>query len=331
MTVLIIRKILQYNSGLGDFATIPGIDCDINIKVVVALYYVNIATTLICCAIISRYLIMKSLRDEKYCFAPSDPRTIFPWLLNLGSILQIIFSVGKVMSSNNLIIGRDIFPTILGSLLPPLAEIGLISYFFVVLKCLKSYIGIQPENRGSVLTDRFRLLGAASIVIAPIFAIFSFMPTVGLGFPEHRRDFAMLYFIGIGVIAWLCGIVTTTALRYLIGELKSHIKNFPQTLGDVKSVLWRITLAYYVLAVSIFLLGFSFIICGFSDVFLRKATYLILFQQLCCPPASTILILTVSRISQSNQISPFKPFTDFGGSNVIPHAPTNSDGSELRD
>lgn len=273
---------------------------------------------------------MKSLRDEKYCFAPSDPRTIFPWLLNLGSILQIAFSIGKVISSNGLIMGRDVFPTLLGSILPPLAEIGLISYFFVVLKCLKMYIGMLPENGGNALTDRFSLLGIVSIIFAPIYIIFSLMPTVGLWYPQHQRTFAMCYFFGIGAIAWLSGIVTTTALKYLIEELKSHITNFPETLEDVKAVLWRTTLAYYLLAVSIFLLGFSFVLCGFSDVFLRKATYLILFQQLCCPPASTILILTVSRTSQSTQISRTKPFADFAGSDIIPHAPNNS-GTDLQD
>jgi hypothetical protein len=237
-------------------------------------------------------------------------------------IFQILFAIDKVLHQGRNVIGKSILVTVLGSILPIFAQVGLIVYFFVVLKFLKGYAGIMTDERRSEMYNRFAVLETSSKIIAGLSFTFSMMPTVGLIFPAYQRQFAMAYLIGDGCVAWIYGILTTSALHYLLTQLREHVTNFRQASAEMRLVLQRLTAAYYMIAVMSLTIGISFTIFGYFDSFLRKSTYLFIFQQIICPPCSTLLVLTVSRITKATQIKPFTLFTD-----VIPTPNANSENT----
>ena len=242
---------------------------------------------------------------------------VFPWIFHIGMILQIVFAVDKVLYQCSNVVGKSILLTVLGSVLPIFAQVGLIVYFFVVFKFLKGYAGIMTEERQCEVYRRFAVLETSSKIIAALSFTFSMMPTVGLIFPAYQREFAMAYLIGDGCVAWIYGLLTTSALHYLLTQLREHVNNFPQACSEMRLILQRLTAAYYMIAIMSIIIGFSFTTFGYYDSFLRKSTYMFIFQQIICPPCSTLLILTVSRITKTTQIKPFSTFTDIS---PTPHA-----------
>ena len=142
------------------------------------------------------------------------------------------------------------------------------------------------------------------MLVPAICASSSLLVIIGLKFPSYQRAFALSCLITGGFLTLLYGFLTTSALRYVRLELLSHVKGFPQSSDEVRLVLKRLTLAYYMLVIMSSAMGVSYFLFCTTDTMLRKSSYLIIWLHISWPPAATILILTVSRIT--SRVAPEK-------------------------
>jgi hypothetical protein len=283
-------------AGFGDFATVDGIDCDINKTSMKILYSAEVLSTSFCIILILRYLMIRSIEKKTLFYISADPKTMFPWVFLLQLWLQIAFASLKLADPADQLVGRNMIITILCESTLFLAFLGLAIYFFVILKFLKSFTDMLIEDRRDKITEHFATLRMLCPMIPPMSFIFSFIVVIGINYPEHYKIFQLINLIGDGSLTLFYGFLTTSALSFLRQELSLHLTNFPQSSDEIRLVLKRLTLAYYMLLVMSILMGVSyFIFC--TDYMLRKSTYLIIWLDTSWPPAATILILTVSRIS----------------------------------
>ena len=287
-------------SGLGDFSLKAGVHCDINQAVVTDTYIYILCSNAACMLLTIRYLLVRCIEKRSIFIVTLDPKSIFPFFFLASQIVGTALCSLKIIDKDQQIIGRDVVITFLGACLPLFAQWGLVIYFFVVIRCLKSYTTMMTAERSERVAKRFALFSRICLMIPPTSFAYSMIPLVGLPYPFYERTFAVIYLIGNGINAWLYGALTSLSLRFLLKELRCQVESFPKTSRDIKQVLQRLTYAYYVIVSMSFIIGASYVIFGSFSYLLVKSTYLFIFQQLTCPPSSTILILTVSRISPAN-------------------------------
>ena len=286
--------------GLGDFSPEAGIHCDINQRAIADNYILLLCTNAACMLLTIRYLIVRCIEKRSLFIVRLDSKSIFPFFFLASQIVGTAICSLKILYKDQQIIGKGFTMTFLGAFLTLFAQWGLVIYFFVVIKCLKSYTAMMTVERSERVSRRFYILSRFCLMIPPTSFIYSIMPLVGLPYPRHQQIFASIFLIGDGINAWLYGILTTLSLRCLLKELKSHVESFSDGSNDIRQVLQRLTYAYYVIASMSFIIGASYVMFGSLDYLLVRSTYLFIFQQLTLPPASTVLILTVSRISSHN-------------------------------
>lgn len=296
---LIISLLLFLFVGFGDFATMPGVDCDINQFSLRTLYFCLLVPTTLAVALISRFLIVRSI-EKRTCLISSDPKLIFPYIFLCNLLTQFVFTVIKLHYGEDQLMSRDFLVTILGSFLPFQAFFGLTFYFAVVLKFLKSYTVILVEESRDNVALKFETLRILSLTMAPLSFLSSFMPLFGLNYPAYQKVYAYFFLIGNAFATLLFGFVLSSSLKFLIRELSTHVEGFSQSNEEVRLVLKRMNVAYNMsIFMSILLSAINFILC--FDFFLRKASYFVIFQLMACPPACTTLILTVSKVTPSKQ------------------------------
>ena len=274
-----------------------GSDCDINRTSLTVLYSCAIASTFFCIAVISRYLFIRSIEKKFLCYISYEPKMLFPWVFLLQLWFQLLFSVLKLIYKEQQTIGKNLLITLIAGILSVLVFFGLVVYFLVVLKSLRGYTTVLSDEQNMVINDRFQMLRIVSMMIPVACFLTTAMLIVGLSYTEYQKIFIRCVLITYGVLTLLYGLVTSSALRYVRIELLSHIKGFPQSSDDVRLVLKRLTMAYYMLVIMSSAMGGSYFLFCTTDFMLRKSSYLLIWLHVSWPPAATILILTVSRIT----------------------------------
>lgn len=294
-------------TGLGDFATKPGVDCDINETSTTVLTCGILVSSACCITLISRYLFVRSIQQRTLCYVTSEPKTIFPWIFFIQLWSQVAFATTKLIYRSELV-GKTLLATLFCGIATSFAFLGLAVYFLVILKFLKSFAHLLVEDRRNRVNEFFATLRIFCGLIPLLVFITSFMVVVGIRYEEQQKILAIVSLCTNGCMTLFYGFLTTSALRYLRKELRDHVKVFEQSSDGVRLVLMRLTWAYYMLLIMSFLMGMSyFMFC--TDYLLRKASYMIIWLQFSWPPASTVLILTVSKIS--NRVVPSTPTPDF--------------------
>ena len=275
----------------------PGSDCDINRTSLTVLYSCAIVSTFFCIAVISRYLFIRTIEKKFLCVISYEPKMLFPWVFLLQLWFQVLFSVLKLIYKEQQTVGQNLLITLVAGTLSVLVFFGLVVYFLVVLKFLRGYTTVLSDEQNMVINDRFQMLRIVSMMIPVACFLTTTMLIVGLSYMEYQEIFIRCVLITYGVLTLLYGFVTSSALRYVCIELLSHIKGFPQSSDDVRLVHKRLTMAYYMLVIMSSAMGGSYFLFCTSDYLLRKSSYLLIWLHVSWPPAATILILTVSRIT----------------------------------
>ena len=252
-------------------------------------------------ALISRFLLIRSFQKSTLCYISSDPKMILPWIFLFQNWSEVAFVVTKLIHGTDELVGKNILITFFGVVALTSAFLGLGVYFLVILNILKSFADMLVEDRRIRLIEYFATLKILCCLIPIISLISSYMVIIGIKYPEYLKQLVLASLIAYGLISLFFGYLIASAIMYLRRELVNHIKVFHHTSDGVRMVLNRLTVAYYMLLVMTFLIGISFFIFC-PDYMLRKSTYLILWLLISWPPNSTVLILTVSRIS--NRIEP---------------------------
>lgn len=207
----------------------------------------------------------------------------------------------KLIRRTDQLVGKNLLVTLIGNIAVTSAFLGLGVYFLVILNILKSFADMLVENRRIRVIEYFATLKILCGLIPIISFISSASVVMGVNYPEHQKTLVLASLITYGFLSLFLGYLIASAIMYLRREVDNHISVFVQNSDGVGLVLKRLTVAYYMLLIMTFLIGISFFMFT-PDFMLRKATYLILWLLISWPPASTVLILTVSHIS--NRVEP---------------------------
>lgn len=270
----------------------------------------DICGSTICNLLLLRYFIVRSLRKKRLFFLSTDPRSLFPLLFLLHGIGDFVFAVLKIAYNVQPIVGRDVSVTLLATCLPIFCFIGLVLYYDVILSFLRGYSRMMRAQSRQKVNKLFAKLKAFATWIPLIGLLPCIMPLIGLKYPEYTNIFGMLYLLGNGFLALLYGLLFNLALGFLLLELDVHLKHLESTGGDsndIRFVSNRLHLAYRTGTIGFIIIGFSYIIFGSWQVLLQMSSYLFLCVQIVVHPTFTVLILTVSRISQGqSRLGPSK-------------------------
>jgi hypothetical protein len=247
-------------------------------------------------AIIFRHLVHRSYEKRKCIHITSNPRTIFPWIFFIQLWVQQSFSITKLICQQDQIVGRDCLATVLLSVSTFMSFMGLVCYFSVILKFLKTFSTMLTRERKDKLAKYFTILRTLSLIILPTSFVSSFILLIGLHDNHLQNAAAITSLAGMGFSCLFYGCLTTFALKFVRVELSEHVKIFPNSSDDIKVILKRLTESDLVIMVMSFLIGTSyFLFC--TDYLIRKSTYLFIWLLLSWPPVATILTLSISRVS----------------------------------
>ena len=290
---------------MGDFATQPGIDCDIDIVSVTVLSYLDIIVASFCNFLIVRYLVVRFLERSHTCCGPfTQAKQILPYFFLLHGLGDVCFCLLKVCTvgyTDIPLVGKDISITLVSLICPTSIFAGLTLYYVVVINFLKGYACMMtPASRDKVYSRYLHLLMASYSIPVLVFFV-SVAPFVGLKDYSLRKVTAQTYLIGLGLISAFYGVLYALAIRFLLQEITIHIANSSINSDDITQVLNRLRAAYYAGSMLFLAVFVSYLICGSWNFILRKSSYVFLVIQIASHPFVTTLILTVSRISNPNK------------------------------
>ena len=207
----------------------------------------------------------------------------------------IFYSANKIAYNGQNIVGRDLSITISGCLMTVLGQAGLSLYFLVVIKFLKSFVPLLPEERRDRVINRFALLVRVMWMVPLLSIVFAVMPGLCLVYQRSWKIFSRIYLIGSGVNAGLYGSLLIAAIRLVLFELKSHVILSPQNSEGVLLVIRRLNSAHRVIVINSVTLMLAAILFGAYDFLMRRVILMFMYLELTCPIAGTILVLTVSK------------------------------------
>jgi hypothetical protein len=136
-----------------------------------------------------------------------DPKFLFSWVFLIFNIDSFMFSAIKVSSypDNIPMVGTDPFVTIIASLGPFLAHFGVVLYYVVVIKILKSFIEFVIVRDKEVLNRKFAVLTLFALTIPVLSFICCGVMSVGLIYPKYQDIYTRIYLIGAGVLTFFMG------------------------------------------------------------------------------------------------------------------------------
>jgi hypothetical protein len=291
--------------GKGDFSFNPKIDCYMNSKAVTILSYVDICGATLCNILLLRFLIVRCIEHKSIFIFKWNSKSLFPLFFLIHGIGDFIFSILKVTTTNSSV-GNDIPITIVAFSLAPIFFMGMVLYYMVILNFLKGYTRMMSSVSRDKVAKMFSLYEKLAWLTVPIAFSVGLLPAIGLKYSEYGMEFSMVYLIGGGITTLLFGILWLFIFGFLLKKLASHLKDSVGSMDDIKVVYLRLRAAYYVGSLLLAIIAAFYIIFGVWTFLRIRSDYVLLLIQITVHPTATVLVLTVSHISHSDQVSPEK-------------------------
>jgi len=288
----------------GCFALAEGPDCDITRSDTIILWYFCIILTLVCTAPTLRLLLVRCINKRSFRIFTYDAKSLYPLMSLLSKFMFLLGAILKIIYGNQQLIGREIAISLSYTLGLLLTINSLVIYFFIVIKFLQRLTQSMSPEIGFIMVKRFNLLTTSVLFVPPLSIIFCLIPLFGIPQPKYRNIFAKTSFIGTGIMATMYAISVLNALGFLLQALSNHMNSIALFDEDIRTVYKRILLAYGVIAKVSFTVAFAYFIFGFWDFLLRKTIYIIVYNICGCAIGSTILILTISKITRPAPVVP---------------------------
>jgi hypothetical protein len=163
------------------------------------------------------------------------------------------------------------------------------------------------ESRERV-SKYFLLLGFYSWFTLPIAVISSIMPLMAVAYPSRSKELGIVHLITFGVLIYIYGLIFSNLVTFLLKELNVYVDSVQDYLSeDLKLVVYRLNLAYFVVCGASLLFGTLYLIFGSSHYLFHLTTYFQLVVYTIVPAVSYAFVMTVALISPSsdnNQIMP---------------------------
>lgn len=175
---------------LGDFWFEEGASCDSQNNVYYT-FYASTGIVIITMSLILRHVLI-NINGNPKIKRYKDPKFLFPWLFLLFNIVVLIGGILKISTkkgSSSPLVGRDTAITVFAATGPFLAHTGLVAYYYVVLKLLKSFTNLLSLQDRKDLDHKFSILTLLTLSIPVISFFSSFSITMGLIYTHHYVTF----------------------------------------------------------------------------------------------------------------------------------------------
>lgn len=299
----------------GDFSfSSSGPDCLINYLAVRIMSYFCIIIPSISNILIIGHYISKSIRKKSCRVISRAYKSLFPFCFLITGLACSIYGILKLSHSDGQqpLVGRDVSISLIVPIFLISGYAGIVVYLQVIIISLKCYSETMPSeiNRERV-SQRLDLLGFYSWFIIPTATIFGILPLISIGYPSQSEKLCMACLIGSSIINFVVGAIFCKCLSFLIKELNVYIESIEDYLSkDLKVVVRRLNTAYIAVGSGCVWVGTFSLIFGVSNFLFHLTTYYMLFLYTSVPPMALILVITVTRVSQSDnkQIIPVKTY-----------------------
>lgn len=289
-------------SSIGDFSVVSsGPQCLINYRAIRIMGYLCIFFPFICSILIIRHYVHLAMRNNSWCVISREHKTLFPFCFLIMSIAGSIYGLLKVsyMNGQQPLVGRDISISLIFFVFTNLGWTGVNIYLNLLINFLKGYSLLLMSERKERILRRLNVLGFYSWFVLPFALMFSILPVIADGFPSQANEICMACLIGLAVVAFLYGFILSNCLSCLIRELQGYVDSIEASLSrDIKVVLRRLNLAYFVVLGSCFTIATLLLVFGSYSFLFHLTTYFMLLTCTVVPPVTIYMVLTVSRISQ---------------------------------
>jgi hypothetical protein len=242
-------------------------------------------------------------RKKSWYVITHESKTLFPLSWFIMGIFLTIYGILKVTYPNGEqpLVGRDQSISFMVLILTGFIFIGLVLYLHVIIQFLQSYSNMMTTERAEILLKRLDLLGVYSWFIIPVAFMVGSLPLIAIAYPNKSKELCMAYLLGLGSTAVVFDLMCCSCLSVLIKDLKVYIESIePHLSNEIKLVVRRLNFAW----ISLFLTGVVFGILNISfvtsNLLFHSSTYYLLFSWICLPPSLYIIIITVSRVSLSD-------------------------------
>lgn len=211
---------------------------------------------------------------------------LYPVMFLIGIIFDLAISIGNLMYKEK-VSGHT--PSVLfGPFFVFFSQFGLILYFFVILKFLRSCCG-----GGNITIDMMtQRLACVAYCIPPASFCCCFIASFGIQFPRFQNEFTKVYIIGNGLIALLFGSLITYAFRFVLIYLEDHISNFDQASYEIQSIYKRLKRAYYICGSISAIVGIACVSFGASSYLWNRSNYMFIFMRIVLPICASIIVIT---------------------------------------
>ena len=289
-------------TAFGDFWIVNGGKCDLNKN---ALMILAIIEAVMACTFL---LIILHHLPKKYAAMKAN---FFKFLWNsrimciffciLVGISDIVISLSSITQRQPEIFGKNLLSSVAATLHSFLSFLVLSTYFQIMVNYLASsdLLRVADSKTTFKVLNRLAILRNFSWCVIPFSIPITLSATLSKVDPINARPFAHTFIIGIGVLALIYGIFFLTALRFMIAELSSHIKNFnfldfSTEVDNLPLVCRRLKVVYY--SCSLFLVGGSglMILFGSWEYLFRNFAYLSVVARLIVLIVFTVLYISIS-------------------------------------
>jgi hypothetical protein len=187
--------------GYGLLSTNIGSDCGINLQAIVIAFYVCIFITFLCALVIIRYLVIRYLIEKSFWtqITTKDSKSFFPLMFLFAQLFSIAFCIQIVIYKENRIVGENPGITVCASFALFFCQLGLASYFLIILKFLKSYASAASaadRDKMDKINRRFDQLYVVAHFLPPLSLIFCIMPLLSLRYRSSNTLFMKTVLIG---------------------------------------------------------------------------------------------------------------------------------------
>lgn len=287
-----------------------GPDCLIHYGAVRIISYLCIIIPSICNILIIWHYISIAIQ-KKSCYVISrEYKTIFPFCFLIMGIASVIYGILKVSypDGRQPLIGRDVSISMMVLIATTSGFLGMVLYLHVIIKFLKGYSRVMPHSTWKRVSNRLNLLGFYSWFITPTVLIVDLLPLISIAYPSHSKELGMAHLIGFSISTLFYDVIFCSCLSFLIKELKLYIDSIEAHLSkDIKVVVRRLNKAYVIVGGAALQIGILSLIFGCSNFLFHLTTYFLLISYTFVSPALYFFVITVARISHSddnNQIVP---------------------------
>lgn len=266
-------------SSFGDFAVDKGVDCDQNINVIQILNCITIAIVVIFVVFIIRVLYLRILIKPSI----KDPPVLCSIMFLLTGLMELSYDIMKIVNPTDNIIGKSPAVSFFAGSKFLFFTYGFIIFIVILGNFFKGYAkSMSAEVKAKVEG----VINFQERIFPPIIFIVtasSFMPLIGISFPESAAGFSSVFFTGFSVV-WLCMVLIILSLVSVMKtELKLAIFKSDET--SAKTSISPLTKIYHRLVIIdvMFKISSPFIIClffsiGFWPYLRRKYSYFLPVQ-----------------------------------------------------